>query len=230
VLADYAVRGMADFVAGANEADAHFVGVNLGRDCAVEQFADLRSARSGDICPRCGGVLEIWRGIEVGHVFKLGSKYSAALGATVLDDQGQERVLFMGCYGIGVGRTVAAAIEQNHDENGIVFPMPIAPFQVLVTVVNPREAEVLEAAERIYADLQALGVEVLLDDRDERPGSKFKDADLIGIPLRLTVGARGLKENAVELQERATGERRMLALAEAPAMVRDMVVAACKKS
>lgn len=227
ILADFAVQGMGDFVAGANEADTHYVGVNLGRDCAVEQFADLRSAEAGDICPRCGGVLEIWRGIEVGHVFKLGTKYSDALGATVLDDQGQDRVLFMGCYGIGVGRTVAAAIEQNHDDNGIVFPMPIAPFHVLVTVVNPREEEVLAAAEKIYRELQAAGVEVLFDDRDERPGSKFKDADLIGIPLRITVGARGLKENAVELQERSSGERRMLPLGEASTLVRDMVAAAC---
>jgi prolyl-tRNA synthetase len=227
ILADFAVQGMGDFVTGANEADTHYVGVNLGRDCAVEQFADLRSAEAGDICPRCGGVLEIWRGIEVGHVFKLGTKYSDALGATVLDDQGQDRVLFMGCYGIGVGRTVAAAIEQNHDDNGIVFPMPIAPFHVLVTVVNPREEEVLAAAEKIYRELQAAGVEVLFDDRDERPGSKFKDADLIGIPLRITVGARGLKENAVELQERSSGERRMLPLGEASTLVRDMVAAAC---
>lgn len=226
LIADHAVRGMADFVVGANEADAHYTGANCGRDFAVERFADLRSAEAGDICPRCGGVFEIWRGIEVGHIFKLGTKYSAALGATVLDDQGRERVLFMGCYGIGVGRTVAAAIEQNHDENGIIFPVPIAPFHVLVTVVNPRESEVLEAAETLYAELTALGVEVLLDDRDERPGSKFKDADLVGIPLRLTVGARGLKENAVELQERAGGQRRMLPLAEAASVLSDMVAAA----
>lgn len=227
VIADYAVQGMADFVVGANEADTHCLGVNLGRDFKVECFADLRSAEAGDICPRCGGVLEIWRGIEVGHVFKLGTKYSSAMGATVLDANGQDRELFMGCYGIGVGRTVAAAIEQNHDEHGIIFPMPIAPFHVLVTVVNPRDEEVLSAAEKLYGQLKDLGVEVLLDDRDERPGSKFKDADLIGIPLRLTLGARGLKENAVELQERAGGDRRMLPLVEASSLVRDMVVAAC---
>ncbi len=227
VIADYAVQGMSDFAIGANESDTHYLGANFGRDFSVECFADLRSAEAGDPCPRCGGVLEIWRGIEVGHVFKLGTKYSSALGATVLDANGQDRELFMGCYGIGVGRTVAAAIEQNHDENGIVFPMPIAPFHVLVTIVNPREADVLAAAEKLYSELQSLGVEVLLDDRDERPGSKFKDADLIGIPLRLTVGARGLKENAVELQERAGGERRMLSLAEASSLIRDMVVAAC---
>lgn len=223
VLADQEIQGMADFVVGANEVDAHYVGVNAGRDFEVESFADLRQAEAGDACPRCSGRLEIWRGIEVGHVFKLGTKYSKALAATVLDDQGKERVLFMGCYGIGVGRTVAAAIEQNHDENGIVFPLPIAPFQVLVTVVNPRDKQVLDAAEVLYSALRKFGVEVLLDDRDERPGSKFKDADLIGIPLRLTVGARGLKEKAVELQERATGERRMLPLDTAAAMVKEQI-------
>jgi prolyl-tRNA synthetase len=215
ILADYEVRCMSDFITGANEADCHYRGVNLGRDFTVETFADLRLAQSGDPCPRCAGKLEVWRGIEVGHIFKLGTKYSAALGATVLDDAGQERPLFMGCYGIGIGRTVAAAIEQNHDENGIIFPLPIAPFQVLISVVNPREEHVLAAAENLYGELLQLGVEVLLDDRDERPGSKFKDADLVGIPLRVTVGARGLKENAVELQERRSGERRMLPLGEA---------------
>jgi prolyl-tRNA synthetase len=223
VLADQEVQGMADFVVGANEVDAHYVGVNTGRDFDIEGFADLRQAEAGDACPRCGGLLEIWRGIEVGHVFKLGAKYSEALAATVLDDQGRERSLFMGCYGIGVGRTVAAAIEQNHDENGIIFPLPMAPFQVLVTVVNPRDEQVVDAAETLYGALRKLGVEVLLDDRDERPGSKFKDADLVGIPLRLTVGARGLKENAVELRERATGERRMLPLDTAAAMMKTQI-------
>ena len=178
LLADYEVRSMADFVVGGNEKDVHLTGVNLGRDFTVDTFADLRQAVAGDPCPRCEGRLEAWRGIEVGHVFKLGTKYSAALGASVLDDQGQERVLFMGCYGIGVGRTVAAAIEQNYDENGIIWPMPIAPFQVLVTMLNPNDEAVWNAAEKLYEELQELQVEVLLDDRDERPGSKFKDADL----------------------------------------------------
>ncbi len=223
ILADSEVRGMSDFITGANEEDCHYCGVNLGRDCTVEAFADLRLAQAGDPCPRCAGKLEIWRGIEVGHIFKLGTKYSAALGATVLDDAGQERPLFMGCYGIGIGRTVAAAIEQNHDENGIIFPLPIAPFQVLISVVNPREEEVLAVAEKLYGELLQLGVEVLLDDRDERPGSKFKDADLVGIPLRVTVGARGLKEGAVELQERRSGERRMLPLGEAAATLEGLV-------
>ena len=223
LLADFEVRGMADFIAGANEKDAHLTGVNLGRDFSVETFADLRQAVAGDGCPRCTGKLESWRGIEVGHVFKLGTKYSAALGATVLDEKGEERTLFMGCYGIGVGRTVAAAIEQNNDANGIIWPMPIAPFQVIVTMVNPKEDEVRLAAEKLYEELLALGVEALLDDRDERPGSKFKDADLIGIPLRVTVGARGLKEGALELQERRSGERTMLPVAETARLLAERV-------
>lgn len=226
VLADQAVAGMVDFITGANQADMHYTGVSCGRDFAAPTFADLRLAKAGDACPRCGAALELWRGIEVGHVFKLGTKYSAALGATVLDDQGQERDLFMGCYGIGVGRTVAAAIEQNHDRNGIVFPLPIAPFQVLITVVNPREEEVLAAANDLYRQLEAAGIEVLLDDRDERPGSKFKDADLIGIPLRVTVGSRGLAEGAVELQERASGQRTMLPMADAARLLAEQVRAA----
>jgi prolyl-tRNA synthetase len=214
VIADHEVRGMSDFVCGANEVDQHYTGVNLGRVLQLERFADLRQAVAGDPCPRCQGQLEVWRGIEVGHVFKLGTKYSAALHASVLDEQGQERTLVMGCYGIGVGRTVAASIEQNHDENGIIWPMPIAPFQVLVTLVNPNDAEVREAGEGLYRQLLDKGVEVLLDDRDERPGSKFKDADLIGIPLRITVGSRSLKEGQFELQERRSGARTLLPVAE----------------
>lgn len=226
ILADGEVAAMADFITGANEKDAHLTGVNRGRDFTVETFADLRQAVAGDPCPRCGGHLESWRGIEVGHVFKLGTKYSAAMGATVLDDKGEERLLIMGCYGIGVGRTVAAAIEQNHDENGIIFPMPIAPFQVLVTMLNPNDETVKNAAEKLYGELLELGVETLLDDRDERPGSKFKDADLLGIPLRVTVGARGLKEGQVELQERRDGTRTMLPVADAARQLTEQVTAA----
>jgi prolyl-tRNA synthetase len=223
LLADLEVRGMSDFITGANEKDAHCTGVNLGRDFAVEAFADLRQAVSGDPCPRCEGRLEIWRGIEVGHVFKLGTKYSRTLGATVLDEKGQERVLFMGCYGIGIGRSVAAAIEQNHDAAGIIWPLPIAPFQVIITLVNPNEAEVAAAGESLYAELQQLGVEVLLDDRDERPGSKFKDADLLGIPLRVTIGGRGLKEGVLELQQRKSGERSLIPVAEVARTVAEQV-------
>ncbi|AJF07260.1 proline--tRNA ligase [Geoalkalibacter subterraneus] len=223
IVADLEVQTMSDFIVGANEKDAHFTGANLGRDIEVEQFADLRKAEAGDPCPRCDGLLEVWRGIEVGHVFKLGTKYSEALGAKVLDDQGHERTLVMGCYGIGVGRTVAAAIEQNHDENGIIWPLAVAPFQVLVVMLNPNDDAVREAAEDLYQRLLAAGVEVLLDDRDERPGFKFKDADLVGIPLRVTVGARGLKDGQVEFKERAGGEVRMLPLGEAAAEVAEQV-------
>lgn len=223
ILADFEVRSMVDAITGANELDLHYTGVACGRDFSVEAFADLREAVAGDSCPRCNGKLEIWRGIEVGHVFKLGTKYSTALNASFLDAQGQEQVLFMGCYGIGIGRTVAAAIEQNHDKNGIIFPMPLAPFQVIVTMVNPNEEQVNQAAVALYEELLALGIEVLLDDRDERPGSKFKDADLLGIPLRVTVGARGLNEGSLELQERRSGEREMIPVAEVGALVAERV-------
>lgn len=215
ILADNEVSLMGDAVAGANKADTHYRGVNCGRDFKVDEFADLRQAEAGDGCPRCNGSLQSWRGIEVGHVFKLGTKYSEALGATVLNAEGKEEPLVMGCYGIGIGRSVAAAIEQNHDQNGIIFPMPIAPFQVLITLLNPKDEEVSGAGEDLYAYLQDNGVEVLLDDRDERPGSKFKDADLIGIPLRVTVGARGLKEDALEVSWRKEGEKKMIPIAEA---------------
>lgn len=226
IIADNEVRLLSDFVVGANEKDQHYLGVNLERDFKVDRFADLRQAIGGDPCPRCAGQLESWRGIEVGHVFKLGTKYSEAMHATVLDDQGQARTLIMGCYGIGIGRTVAASIEQNHDENGVIWPMPIAPFQVLVVILNPNDDALRQAAEKLYAELLELGVEVLLDDRDERPGAKFKDADLIGIPLRVTVGARGLKEGQVELKARAGEELEMLPLAEAAHLLHAKVIAA----
>jgi prolyl-tRNA synthetase len=219
VLADQAVAVMSDFGLGANEANYHLTGANYGRDFQLEAFVDLRQAEAGDSCPRCTGKLESWRGIEVGHVFKLGTKYSEAMKATVLDDQGKERTLIMGCYGIGIGRTAAASIEQNHDENGIVWPMPLAPFQVIVTMLNPNDEEVCAAGESLYLELLAQGIEVLLDDRDERPGSKFKDADLLGIPLRVNVGARSLKEQSFELQERRSGERIMLPVEGAGAKI-----------
>lgn len=213
VIADSEIQGMADFVVGGNAVDVHFTGANHGRDFEVAQFADIRQAVAGDPCPRCDcGKFESWRGIEVGHVFKLGTKYSDAMNATVLDAQGKSKPLVMGCYGIGVGRTVAAAIEQNHDENGMKLPMPLAPFHVLISMVNPKDDQVREVSEKLYQELLDEGIEVLLDDRDERPGIKFKDADLIGIPLRVTVGARNLKEGNVELKERASGEQSMVAV------------------
>ncbi|PLX97474.1 MAG: proline--tRNA ligase [Desulfuromonas sp.] len=223
ILADDEVRTMADAVTGANEKDMHYMGTNPGRDFTVEAYADLRQAVAGDGCPRCEGSLQMWRGIEVGHVFKLGTKYSQALGATVLNAEGKEVPLVMGCYGIGIGRTVAAAIEQNHDDNGVIFPMPIAPFQVIITLLNPKDEQVMAAGTELYEQLQAQGVEVLLDDRDERPGSKFKDAELIGIPIRVTVGNRALKEGAFEVQKRAAGERLMMPVEQTLAWLVDEV-------
>ena len=193
IVADLAVQGMRNFVTGGNAGDLHLKNVNMERDFTVSRFADIRNVVHGDPCPRCpSGALEMWRGIEVGHVFKLGTKYSKSLHATYLDAAGQEQTIFMGCYGIGIGRTVAACIEQNNDANGIIFPIPIAPFQCIVSALNVKDDAVRTAAEEIYFRLIEEGVEVLLDDRDERPGFKFKDADLIGIPLRIVVGGKNL--------------------------------------
>jgi prolyl-tRNA synthetase len=220
VYADHAVEAMSNFVVGANEPDAHLTGVNAGRDFAVNAYADLRSVRVGDPCPRCGtGGIEIFKGIEVGHIFMLGTKYSEAMGCTYLAEDGSEKPMVMGCYGIGVGRTAAAAIEQNHDEHGIRWPAPIAPFTALVLPLNVNDRGVMEAAQGIYEVLKGSGVEVLMDDRDERAGSKFKDADLIGIPLRVVVGEKGLKEGVVEVKERSTGEVRKVAASDAAAEV-----------
>jgi prolyl-tRNA synthetase len=203
IVADLAVKGMKNSATGGNEKDLHLKNVNLERDFTVSQFADIRNVVHGDACPRCkDGALEMWRGIEVGHVFKLGTKYSKALKATFLDADGKDQTIFMGCYGIGIGRTVAACIEQNNDANGIIFPLPIAPFHCIISALNIKEAPVREASELIYQQLAEAGVEVLLDDRDERPGFKFKDADLIGIPLRIVVGSKNLAEGKVELKER----------------------------
>jgi len=224
IIADLTVKGLRNFVVGANESDYHLKNANLDRDFAISEFADVRNVTHGDACPRCaGGTLEMWRGIEVGHVFKLGMKYSKALNATFLDPDGKEQTVFMGCYGIGIGRTVAACIEQNHDDNGIIFPLPIAPFQCIVSAVNPKDEAVSTAAEDIYARLQAIGVEVLYDDRDERPGVKFKDADLIGIPLRIVVGAKNLAEGKVELKLRRGGEMELLSIDDAVARVHILV-------
>ncbi len=224
IIADLAVKELRNFTTGGNEKDLHLKNVNLDRDCQVAAFADIRNVTHGDPCPRCSnGTLEMWRGIEVGHVFKLGTKYSKALKASYLDADGKEQIIFMGCYGIGISRTVAACIEQNHDKDGIIFPLPIAPFHCIVSAVNVKEEPVMAAAESIYQQLTAAGVEGLLDDRDERPGSKFKDADLIGIPLRIVVGSKNLAEGKVELKIRKTGEVLLLPVAEAVAKVKELV-------
>jgi prolyl-tRNA synthetase len=211
LYADTAVSEMSGFVTGGNAADVHTKGVDLS-DFSVEVFGDLREAQPGDPCPRCGGSLTFLRGIEVGHIFYLGTKYSEAMKAHYLDENGAEKVIEMGCYGIGVGRTAAAAIEQNHDENGIIWPVPIAPFAVSLLSLDPGKEEIHAVAEKIYDDLTQAGVEVLFDEREERPGVKFNDADLLGMPLRVTVGGRGVKEGVAELKERATGKEQKIPL------------------
>ena len=203
IYADHSVLALADFVCGANKKDAHLVGVNWGRDLPEATAADLRNAVAGDPSPTGKGKLAIARGIEVGHVFQLGQKYSLSMGATVLDESGKQATLYMGCYGIGVTRVVAAAIEQNHDARGIIWPDAIAPFQMVVVPINaPKSQRVRETAERLYAELVAAGVDVLLDDRDERPGVKFADTELIGIPHRVVVGDRGLEAGKLEYRHR----------------------------
>ena len=224
VIADLAVEGLRNVVVGANAADLHLKNANPGRDFTPGLYADLRNVVHGDLCPRCeGGQLEMWRGVEVGHVFKLGTRYSEAMKASFLDNDGKEQFVYMGCYGIGIGRTAAAAIEQNHDAGGIIWPMAIAPFEVIVTMLNPNDESVRTAAEALYAELQGLGVDVLLDDRDERAGSKFADAELIGIPLRVTVGGRGVKDGILELQERRGGEKELIAIDAMAAAVAEKV-------
>jgi prolyl-tRNA synthetase len=205
VVADHEVAAMRNFVVGAGEKNYHLRHVNMGRDFEVAAIADLRQIADDDPCPHCGGKLGQIEGIEVGHIFKLGTVYSAAMRAVFQDQDGQEKPMIMGCYGIGVSRIVAASIEQNHDENGIIFPVAIAPSQVIILNLGLKDAVITEAAELLYTQLQAQGVEVLLDDRDERPGAKFKDADLLGIPFRVTVGARLGKEGVVEIRHRRDG-------------------------
>ena len=202
VFADHAVQQGANFVTGANKANYHLLNVNDGRDFSVKKFCDIRNVENSDPCPKCSGRIQLKRGIEVGHVFKLGKKYSQSLKATFLDKNGKEKYFMMGCYGVGVGRTVAAAIEQNHDKDGIIWPIPIAPFQVMVIPLNMKSKEISNAADKIYEDLSKEKIEVLIDDRDERPGVKFKDADLLGIPLQVIIGGKTLKESAVELKMR----------------------------
>ncbi|MDF0645937.1 MAG: proline--tRNA ligase [Nitrospira sp.] len=210
VIADHAVKTARNAVVGGNQADTHYVDVNWDRDFQVEQFADLRNARAGDPSPRKDGVLKTTKGIEVGHVFMLGTKYSQSMKASFLDPNGKECLAVMGCYGIGVGRTAAAAVEQNHDDKGIIWPFPIAPFHVHLLPLGESSA-VKDAASRLYSELEASGFEVLLDDRDERAGVKFNDADLIGAPYQLIVGEKGLASGTVEMKTRRTGEKLKLA-------------------
>ncbi len=210
MVADQEVMTMINAVAGANEKGHHLTGVNPDRDFTPVAVGDLRQITKQDHCPVCQGALQLTEGIEVGHIFKLGTNYSEAMHAVYQDQEGKEQAMVMGCYGIGISRVVAAAIEQNHDENGIIFPLPLAPVQVIVLNLSIKNEETTAAAEKLYQDLQAAGIEVLLDDRDERPGSKFKDADLIGIPYRVTVGKTWEKEGQVELRTRRDGTTTLL--------------------
>jgi prolyl-tRNA synthetase len=206
-IIDRSVAVMSDFVAGANEDDKHYFGINWGRDAELPEQADLRNVIEGDPSPDGKGDIQLARGIEVGHIFQLGTKYSESMNAVVLGEDGKSHVMPMGCYGIGVSRIVAAAIEQNHDENGICWPEPIAPFQVAILPMNAKKSHrVREAAEQLYADLQAAGVEVILDDRNVRPGVMFNDMELIGIPHRVVIGERGLDQGALEYRRRTDSE------------------------
>ena len=222
-VADFALKEMKNMVMGANEEDKHILNVNEGRDFQVETYADLRMITSSDPCPRCGGELLFGKGIEVGHVFKLGTKYSTALKADFLDRNGQETPFVMGCYGIGIGRIVAAAIEQSHDENGIIFPISISPFEVTILPLEMHEAHVREVAENLYQQLSDLGLTVFIDDRDERPGFKLKDADLLGIPVRVTVSLRTLKKDAIEIKVRSKPDLRLIPVDKAPKAVKEVV-------
>lgn len=215
IVADLALRGRTNMTTGANVDDYHVRGVDVARDIAVDTWLDLRLVAAGDPCPQCGSMLEVFRAIEVGHIFKLGTAHSSKLGATVLDADGEEITLVMGSYGIGVERNMAASVEVNHDDKGIVWPVSIAPYEVVMTIVKMDDADSVTAAERIYRELDAAGIDVLLDDRDARPGVKFNDAELIGIPYRVTVGPRGVAAGVVEVVERASGVSREVALEDA---------------
>lgn len=214
IVVDSELPGLKNLCAGANEEDHHYINMNYGRDYKGDIIADIKTLLEGDPCPVCGAPVKHARGIEVGQVFKLGTKYSEAMGATYKDENQQDRPIVMGCYGIGVSRTLAAVVEQHHDDDGIIWPMSVAPYHVIISLVKPGDEVQAETAEKIYNQLAEAGVEVLLDDRDERPGVKFKDADLLGIPVRITVG-RGAADGIVEYKLRREAEKRELSVEEA---------------
>ncbi|MFI5143494.1 MAG: proline--tRNA ligase, partial [Thermoanaerobaculales bacterium] len=223
VVADPEVMRMPVSATGANRADYHLVGVVPGRDFTPDLVADVRKARVGDPCPRCGSPLVLKRGIEVGHIFKLGTKYSDAMACNFLDEKGEPHPMIMGCYGLGVGRTVAAAVEQNHDEHGIIWPRPLAPFEVELLALNPDVPAVRDAAEKLYTDLQTAGLEVFFDDRDERPGVKFNDADLVGFPVRVVVGKKGVEQGQAELSLRRDRTKIPVGIGDAVAKTSDLL-------
>jgi len=225
VIADLALQGRSNMTTGANKDDHHLRGVEVERDIHPDKWADLRSVGSGDGCPRCHeGTLEVFKAMEIGHIFKLGTKYSASMGATVLTEQGKPVPIVMGSYGIGVERILTAAIEQHHDSDGIIWPKALAPFDVVLTITNTKDAALTAAAEKLYKDLQRAGLDTLLDDRDERAGVKFKDADLIGIPYRITLGKK-VVDGVVELFERQTKTSEDVKLSEVVSRVQSRALA-----
>jgi len=225
-IVDPALEGRTNMVTGANEDDWHLRGVDVARDITVGRWLDVRAVKGGDACPNCDGTLSLDNAIEIGHIFKLGTRYSESLGAFVLDADGTERPIVMGSYGIGVGRSMAAVAEAYYDESGLKWPVSLAPYEVVITVIRPNDEESRVTAERLYEDLGSMGIDVILDDRDERPGVKFKDAELIGIPYRLTIGPRGLENGIVEVLERGTGEASELTIGQAAEEIAGRVIAA----
>ena len=221
IIADREVQGMANFVVGGNKTDAHYVNANIGRDFEVSEYADLRIASKGDPCPRCEGTLSVSRGIELGHIFKLGTRYSDVMNAKFLDDQGQEQPFIMGCYGMGVSRMLAAIPEASNDADGMIWPISVAPFEVEVLLLNPDDETQCAAATRLYEELQQAGVEVLLDERDERPGVKFKDADLMGVPIQVVAG-KFAAEGKVEVRLRTSRDKEQVSLDEATGRVLEL--------
>ncbi len=211
IIVDNSLKGIKDGITGANQKDKHYTGVSIDRDFTPNEYMDLRTVKKGDLCPKCGNPLELLRGIETGHIFKLGTKYSEIMKAKYLDSEKNSSPSIMGCYGIGVTRIVAASIEQNHDKDGIIWPVSIAPYQVVISNLDPETQEINSISNNIYKELTDNGVDVLVDDRKERPGIKFKDADLIGFPIRIVIGNRGIKEGIVEIKERKSGNVTKLA-------------------
>ena len=226
LVCDESLRESASWACGANEVDYHYTGARPGRDFAVDAWADLVTVVAGDPCPHCDGVLKGARGIEVSQVFELGTKYSEAMGASFMDEDGHEKPLLMGCYGVGVSRTLTAAVEQHNDEHGIIWPVSIAPYEVSLIPLDPKKEPCASTAERLFDELVSAGIETVMDDRDERPGVKFADNDLMGFPYQIVLGRRGLERGVVELKDRATGEREDVAVGEVVARVVALVEAA----
>lgn len=225
IIADEALKGRRNMTTGANKDDHHIRGVDVERDINVDMWADLRTVTSGELCPRCNsGALEVFKGMEIGHIFKLGTKYSDSMGATVLNEEGVQVPIVMGSYGIGVERIITAAVEQSHDEDGIIWPKSLTPFHAIVTITNIKQEELRVAGERLYQELQRAGLEVLLDDRDERAGVKFKDADLIGIPYRITIGKK-IGDGLVELFDRASKKSEDVKIADVVKRVQQLALA-----